>query len=290
MEKTEEIQEESEKEVCLKCGTAIDEGQLFCPKCGTKKGEINNKTCEKCGVILHPNEKFCSKCGEKVKFNLQSDLQIKPDKNFVKKHKKQLIIVALIAIVIAGIVTFCNTVLPRLLITPTELILEGNYVDAYKKADDDEKEDILNENLIGWISNDISESLKDPSSYVLREAWFDEENLRIVIYCSGNNSYGALVSSYWYYTFDEDENEFELYVNVSSLSSETVYSWDDTSETIEKYLTNAARLIIKEIIAQDDLEISEDSVDNINTLFEKDLLGDIELLDENKNFSKSGTI
>lgn len=277
---------------CLKCQTPLKENQQFCPKCGTERGATNNKTCSKCGCVLEPGEKFCSKCGEKAKIDFQSDI-IENIQNNTKKNKfskKEKIIFGIaIAIIISGIV-FCTTILPKLMISTTELLSEGNYAEAYKKAKDDEKEKILIENLIAYISYDASESLKDPSSFVLRDAWYDKDNQSIVLYLNGNNSYGASVDGYWYYTYDEDDNEYQLYVSLSALEEENYYSWDSYSEKLEIILKNAARRTVKSIISDDTLKVDKNSISNINSLFKKDLLDDIELLSENKNISTSNSL
>ena len=270
---------------CLKCGTPLKSDQQFCPKCGTERGATNNKICKNCGNVIEVGEKFCSKCGNKAQTDFQSDI-VDNIQNTIKKNKfnKKTILIfsAFIFIIIAAII-LCTNVLPKLMVSTTELLSEGKYEEAYQKAKSDEKEKILTENLIAYISNDASESLKDPSSFVLRNAWYDKSKQIIVLYINGNNSYGASVSGYWYYTYDTDENEYQLYTSLSSLENEKTYSWDDYSEKLEKILKNAAREIVKDIIADDSLEVSKDSIDNINNLFEKRILDDVELLSDNKN-------
>lgn len=277
---------------CLKCGSVLKSTQQFCPNCGTEKGATNNKICKKCGNVIEVNERFCSKCGNKVKLDFQSDIIENIQNNISKNNfntKEKIIFIIAIAIIIIGLI-LCVTVLPKLTISTSELLSEGKYAEAYKKAKSEEKEDVLIENLIAHISYKASESLKDPSSFVLRNAWYDENNQRIVLYLNGNNSYGASVAGYWYYTYDDDENEYQLYTSLSSLESEKTYSWDDYSEKIEKILKNAARNIVKEIISDDTLKVNKNSIDNINNLFKKDLLDDVKLLNDNKNISSKNSI
>ena len=47
---------------CPKCGHELDDGLLFCVKCGVKL----QKTCSKCGVVLADSDMFCFSCGEPV--------------------------------------------------------------------------------------------------------------------------------------------------------------------------------------------------------------------------------
>lgn len=69
---------------CNSCGTILQEGEAFCPKCGTKvetprtdntqESETHQETanaqanaiCAFCGTELEPGEMFCPRCGEKV--------------------------------------------------------------------------------------------------------------------------------------------------------------------------------------------------------------------------------
>lgn len=284
----ETIQEVEQSDlICKKCGTLLKENQQFCPKCGTEKGFTNNKKCHKCGAILEPGEKFCSKCGTKAKLDFHSDLIDKTKNIHINKKIVRIIVVIIAILIIVGIVS--SKVMPSLTVSVDELLSEGKYEEAYEKAKEKEKEKIEYENLIAYVSNEASESLKDPSSFKLRDAWYDKENQRIVLYVNGNNSYGASVAGYWYYTYDEDDNEYQLFTSLSSLDDEKTYSWDDSSEILEKTLKNAARTIVKAIIADDDLKIDESSVDNINNLFKNDLLDDVELLEINRVQSSSGS-
>ena len=59
-----EASETKPMEVCSHCGFGLEEGQDFCPKCGTPK-KVKN-VCGKCGAELQEGQEFCSKCGQKV--------------------------------------------------------------------------------------------------------------------------------------------------------------------------------------------------------------------------------
>lgn len=51
-------------EVCTNCGAPLEEGQEFCPKCGTPRKK--KPVCGKCGAELAEGQEFCPKCGQKV--------------------------------------------------------------------------------------------------------------------------------------------------------------------------------------------------------------------------------
>lgn len=267
------MKEEKDIYKCQKCGSPLTEEEDFCSKCGTKRGEKNNRKCKYCDAILEDDKKFCPKCGKKASFNINT---LTPKK---KLKKKTIIIMAISLIVVVALIITGIKVLPKLLISYSELLKEGNYEEAYKKANDKEKTTVCDENLVAYISKEIAENLKDPTSYLLRDAWYDKENSRIVLYTNGKNSYGASVSSYDYYTYDEDDNKWSLFTSLSSLSQERIYTYaDSSSEKVEKILKNAARKVVSKIIDDSSLKIDDSSVENVNNLFKENRLKDVNLL------------
>lgn len=69
-----EPQQESQQEpqhtnaayVCKNCGTPLEEGQAFCPRCGTLKVEEKKNICSQCGTELQDGQAFCPRCGQRV--------------------------------------------------------------------------------------------------------------------------------------------------------------------------------------------------------------------------------
>jgi hypothetical protein len=143
-----------------------------------------------------------------------------------EKKKKTPIIVGIAAlIVILLAVALKVVVVPRVFVSVDTLCERGEYEKAYKKAKDDEKLQVLGENIAAYLSNETSDSLKDPTSFLLRDVWFkctydvDDEKVRVqvVLYVSGKNSYGGTVSNYWLYSYTESSGEFSLVGTSSSL-------------------------------------------------------------------------
>ena len=97
----------------------------------------------------------------------------------------------------------------------------------------------------------------------------------------GKNSYGGIVFSYDYFTYDEKENKYEYYCSLSSLQKEEYSRYDDYDESLEKILKNAARSVVSEVIKKDKYKLSNDNIKNINNLFKQDLLDSIQLLNVN---------
>lgn len=279
----EQVKQEIEQIKCLNCGTTLQVEQEFCPKCGIRRGERKVILCAKCNSEIQIGQKFCPKCGERIK--LENKTVISSVKNKYQRklkgiNKKKLgIIVGTIGILI--ILAFAFTkISPKIFISIDDLLAQGKYEEAYKKAKNEEKENVYYENAIAYVSSEIIESYKDPSSFELREAWVDKAEKRIVLKTAGKNSFGGITFSYQYITYDKDDNKYEVYCSLSDLDEEKTYSFDNTSDKIEKILKNAARKTVKEIIQKDSCKVSSKIIDNINRLAAQKLLDTVIPLEE----------
>lgn len=52
--------------VCGTCGNALEDGQDFCPKCGTPRVRKQTNYCANCGAELQDGQEFCHRCGHKA--------------------------------------------------------------------------------------------------------------------------------------------------------------------------------------------------------------------------------
>ena len=272
-----------EKSFCKYCGKEILQGNMYCSSCGRSTIEENKKHCPKCGLVLEGKQKFCIGCGAKIQHNnivLMAEQSVEKvgqifqgNKNIIKK-----VIFALIAVV--ALVSVCTVIIPKLFVSPFTIMEEADYEKAYKKANKEEKEFVLYENVIAKNCIEIKDHLKNPESFKLNEVWIDKENHRFVLKVSGTNSYGGTVSSYHYYTFDKDDFEYSLWLSVNDFEEEKVYSFDDAEEKIEKTLKNIYKPIIKGIVQDDSLRVDNGIEERINTLKENGLLNSVVLIDE----------
>jgi hypothetical protein len=179
-----------------------------------------------------------------------------------------------VLIVILLAVALKMVVVPRMFVSVETLCERGEYEKAYKKAKDDEKLQVVGENVAAYLSNETSDSLKDPTSFSLRAAWFsciydvDDEKVRarVVLYVSGKNSYGGTVSNYWIYSYDESSGEFSLTGTSSSL-----YPDEDDDDYYDGLF---ARVLVE---SDHTIELDKSSIKNINALFEKDALDQVEI-------------
>lgn len=295
---------------CSKCGAELAEGQDFCPKCGTPRKKKN--VCGKCGAELQEGQEFCPKCGQKIGLAVDSNVssainQFNANVNQQNAKKKKAPIVIAVAVVIVVLVAIAGVKLaPKIFIDTAGYIEKGDLEKAWSKAKtddekqmvidayledgdyetayeyaltDEDKKAILTENLAAVQSAFSADNLKDPSSFLLRDAYYYEgDSIYLTLYISGANSYGASVSSYWLYEWDTDENEWSFWCSVSDLSDEEYSEYDDSDDMIEKLVNNMGRGYIKTCMS-DGIKLSKDAVKRINTMFENDKLDRVEQLD-----------
>lgn len=301
---------------CLKCGNKVDASNDFCPKCGNaikgagaaKKSfqipkfvfiiaaavllvlaiviffvirgkQVVSISLSATSLELSPNETAELIC-EIIPYDAKNQAisWTTSDSSIATVSKGVVTSVAegyctITATSANGKIAICDI---KVEIPIEALLAEGNYKEAYSRADENLKKEIANENLIAQICSEAYPKMKNPDSFKLRDAWYDKSTKQIVVEISGTNSYGGTITSYWYYTYDN--GKYGLYTTVSDFEHENYYSWDDTEDILEKLLENSAKDKVKEIVANDRNKISSESVSNINNLYESGKLKDIELL------------
>lgn len=274
--------------VCAGCGAIVGNGQMFCPNCGTPKEEAKKNVCGKCGVELQEGQQFCAICGQKVGPAVDAGansaiLQSNTGDNRANEIKKKKPIKAIIAaVIVLAVIVGGILVIPKLFVSVEDLCARGNYEKAYTKASGAEKNEVLAENVIAYLSMESSDNLKDPLSFSLRDAYYvgsynegeDRIYQQAVLYISGTNSYGASVSRYWLWTADEN-GEWGMWGTCSNLNLDP----DD-----DDYLIS----VIAKVIVEDDnaIKLKKTSVKNINEQFENDTLHQVAPID-NDNLDTS---
>lgn len=281
--KDEERKPEDELFECLNCGAKLKPEEEFCPKCGMKKGEQRKIICQKCGAELQLKQKFCPKCGAKTKVEMDDIVNsVKKDcrktMKSIKIKRIHIMLFVIICIIAFVVIRFSAGFIKKMSVTVDDLLADGKYTEAYQKAKNEEKDDVILENTLAVLSNTISEGLKNPASFSLTSAWFDKDNKKIVMNVSGTNSYGGVVSSYYYCTYSDTDNKYEVYCSLSDLSNETYSKYDSSDEKMEKLIKNVARSVVKGIIYKDEYKVQGKMINNINKLFKEKKLNDIELI------------
>lgn len=302
-------------DICRNCGAPWLPGQTACPNCGAPKtdpapvgeasADATAPTCPNCGTLLQEGQKFCLGCGQMLgaadpagSFNTGNPMNPMNPANpmnptampygapgIPKRKSKALpwVIVAVVVVVVAALVALV-LVSSDMFASVETLCARGNYAKAYEKASEEEKPAVKGESVAAECSAFAVDNLKDPSSFKLREAYYYEGTNDkgepydyIALYLSGANSYGASVGSYWLFTWDDDDNEWFYFCSVSDLEQEEYSDYDDEDEKWEKTVNNFGRIMI-ELAQKSGIELDKDAVKRINTLFEKDMLDDVEAI------------
>lgn len=206
-----------------------------------------------------------------------------------KKSKKKIIIPIVIITFVVIIAALSAIILPKVLVSTEQLLIEKKYTEAYNRAKDEkEKQNILAENVAAYVcENIVISSLKNPDSFKLTEIrYLLDKPGSIVLGVSGTNGFGGASSSYWYISYNQKNGEFEYVSSVSSLEEEKYSKYDSSSESAEKIIDNLVRKIIIDNYTDKDSKIDKSAVKRINELFKNDQLDNIKLI-EGIDFSLS---
>ncbi len=95
-------QETNPADVCKNCGAILENGQGFCPKCGTPKNVPDKNICAKCGAEITEGNEFCSKCGHKVGTPVDAEFNAKQTN---KKKKNVVLSIVIAGLIVAGGIT-----------------------------------------------------------------------------------------------------------------------------------------------------------------------------------------
>ena len=263
---------------CRECGKDISDTSKKCIHCGADV--ILKIKCTECNNEFDNTTNICPFCGKKNTNNISASVKDtkKSLKKFFTNNKQKTIIIGSIALAVIIFGIILAKVIPPMLVSVDEYLSEGNYQKAYEKAKTDEaKEKVLLENIIAKYSYEISDGLKDPESFKLSHVYYDGER-EIVFEIIGKNSYGGNVTNYYDYRYDKSEKQFARYVYLSSLEDEKTYSWDTSSEKLEKILKNVIRGTVIKLMADDDAKVNDAVIDRVNNLFKQGKLRDVELI------------
>ncbi len=156
-----------------------------------------------------------------------------------------------------------------------EKLSQGDYSGAYEIANDSQSEGILEENIIACLSELLAKTSSNPSTFVLRDAWFEDNEKQkptIVIYFQQEYNSRA-VSMYFLYKFMGKKYSYELLSTLSSDSKDDGY-------------TVGIKGLVKKIVTNENDKthrLNKDSIDNINSLCEQSLLYNVEMLSDNES-------
>lgn len=280
-----EILKEDDK-FCVYCGNKIEEGKTYCNKCGRSILDKTTKHCIKCGEILSEGQKFCPKCGQKADTIVIPQSVEKLGQKAKKIPPKKLAIGGAVVLAVIVITLIVKAIFPQLFTPIEDYLKEAEYQKAYEKAGKEEKKEVLIENIIAYVSSYSEEGLKDPESFKLREAYYEESNDNVILKVQGKNSYGGNVSSYYYFYYSDEDEEYKLYDTYSDFDEQETYSFDDYDDKLEAIVHNAGIDIVRRIVNNKNKKVDADLVDRINSLHSKGKLENVKLIKETESMHK----
>jgi hypothetical protein len=262
-----EEKEKVEKVKCEYCGKKVDASLIRCPHC--------------CAYLREEDKPVVEK-KEEVK---EERVVPPPVESYAPPKKKSNAL--LFSLIGGGIAILFITVLllgilivPRIFAKPEKFLARGDYEKAYNLAKkDEEKDKVLLENMIAFNSYEIQKGLKDPTSFRLKNVYYNGTT-EIVYEVVAKNSYGTDVTNYYDYRYDSKKNTFTLFVYLPTLNDETVYSSDSSDKRLEKIIKNVVRGTVKKMIADSSMKQDEKLIERINKLFKEDKLKDVKLIKE----------
>ncbi len=276
---------------CPNCGTLLQEGQKFCPCCGQMLGAAspaNPAGSFNTGNPMNPMNPANPMNPENPMnpANPMNPTAMPYGAPGIPKRKSKAlpwVIVAVVVVVVAALAALV-LVSSDMFASVETLCARGDYAKAYEKASEEEKPAVKGESVAAECSAFAVENLKDPSSFKLREAYYNEyinddgESIGyIVLYLSAANGYGVSIDNYWLFRWDDDDDEWSYDCSVADLDLEEYSDYDDKYEYVKKWMDNLGRIIIKNTM-MNGIELDKDAVQRINTLFEKDMLDDVEAI------------
>lgn len=252
---------------CTKCGKEIMDEAVICPGCGCptagtaeqnfqeiNTAEITQTTiniCEKCGRILAVGEEFCPNCGTKKK-------KVKRKKNKAIKIMAISVSLVILSTIAFGVVYFLK---PSLFMSIDQLCAEGLYAEAFEKADNkDEQAKIWHENIGAVAYKTALQKLPDPSKTELVSIYI--LNSFIYLQCMQRNANGD-TPIHMYLKLENGYIDWRAHT--SSLTDETIYSFDSEEEADEKITFNLYKANMRLIRDLGDI-LSNAAISRINTL------------------------
>lgn len=85
--------------ICRKCGSATEQGDIFCSNCGNNLDNI----CEKCGSHYNDEDVFCQVCGHRIVENIVACTGAEKGAKWLNKKHAGLIAVSLVLLISGGV-------------------------------------------------------------------------------------------------------------------------------------------------------------------------------------------
>lgn len=227
--------------------------------------------CTKCGAELEQGQVFCSRCGQRTTADensnsKQADPQINSTPSKTDGKKKTIIISAAIAFIALAVVAGV-LLIPRLGggASVEKLCEQGKYEEAYKKAGDDKKKNVLAENMIAYLFAQSMDYYKEPAATKLDAGWctcaYEEGKVKMSAVLKVTTDG---VSGYFVCLYSADDKSWEFLDAVDELS-ENGGVWSKLGKII--------------VEGESTVKLDKTSISNINSLHESDQLEQVKMIE-----------
>lgn len=224
--------------------------------------------CPKCKTECADNQQYCHRCGK----NLNSKNNSMHSKVIIGISVSILFLIVIFIAVFGVIYVF-----PYMFVTVDDLMMQGNYEEAYMKSDN-EKERVIIESTIAYLSYESSRMLRNPDSFILQEVYYHDGEVeglnsqkQIVLYISGTNGYGAVTSNYWIWEFNSKTKQWEYVWTLG-----TIHSFENYKQG--KILDEKYYKVVNKIINQDNIKNCDSMIENINNHFKNDKIKEVKMI------------
>lgn len=198
-----------------------------------------------------------------------------------KSSKTKLPIFVVIALVcIAALGVFYIKVAPKIFHDTESYMAEGDYETAYAKAKTDtERNAIFVENLAAVQSADAVLNLKFPTSFVLNNAyyWDNDGDCKLVLDLNAQNSLGESIVNYWMYSKDTNDGSWQYICAFGDLEEEEKSEWDSNETVYRKLTDNSNKRRIQQIMLAGS-KVDENGIKRINDMAVSGTLDAVKLL------------
>lgn len=96
---TEKSEEQTQEELCPRCRTPFQNGQMFCAVCGTPRPGTTGRICTKCGAKIEETQQFCPYCGTKADDNAGEKPRVAPSKKLLTAIAACVVVVIIFVLV-----------------------------------------------------------------------------------------------------------------------------------------------------------------------------------------------
>lgn len=194
-----------------------------------------------------------------------------------KKKKKTKLVLAIVlpitALVLIIAIVAGIFVVPMIFVNPESLMDQQKYTEAYEIANEDQKFDVLAENVAAHVC--ASHTVDNVDSFELSNIIFNKETNTILLSVeSGSTTF------YYYYFYVDKYKDFRFMARVEGLTPTVIYPNESLEEKNKKILINALKKAAQGMLTNKKYQLSnKNGVKRINKFYKENRLNKIDLIE-----------